>query len=40
MEILEKAGINTHFIKTLSEREQLVKKLKLYTGGKNIVPGG
>ncbi|QKX02687.1 phosphoribosylaminoimidazolesuccinocarboxamide synthase [Wolbachia endosymbiont of Litomosoides sigmodontis] len=29
MEILEKAGINTHFIKTLSEREQLVKKLKI-----------
>ncbi len=24
METLEKAGINTHFIKTLSEREQLV----------------
>ncbi|NUY39660.1 phosphoribosylaminoimidazolesuccinocarboxamide synthase [Wolbachia endosymbiont of Litomosoides brasiliensis] len=29
MKILEKAGINTHFIKTLSEREQLVKKLKI-----------
>ncbi|AAW70818.1 phosphoribosylaminoimidazolesuccinocarboxamide synthase [Wolbachia endosymbiont of Brugia malayi] len=29
METLEKAGINTHFIKTLSEREQLVKKLKI-----------
>ncbi|MBA8757650.1 phosphoribosylaminoimidazolesuccinocarboxamide synthase [Wolbachia pipientis] len=29
MEKLEKAGIRTHFIKTLNEREQLVKKLKI-----------
>ncbi|NSX82978.1 phosphoribosylaminoimidazolesuccinocarboxamide synthase, partial [Wolbachia endosymbiont of Atemnus politus] len=29
MEKLEKAGIGTHFIKTLNEREQLVKKLKI-----------
>ncbi|MDR2609441.1 MAG: phosphoribosylaminoimidazolesuccinocarboxamide synthase [Rickettsiales bacterium] len=29
MEKLEKAGISTHFIKTLNEREQLVKKLKI-----------
>ncbi|MDR0288980.1 MAG: phosphoribosylaminoimidazolesuccinocarboxamide synthase [Rickettsiales bacterium] len=29
MEQLEKAGIGTHFIKTLNEREQLVKKLKI-----------
>ncbi|MGL9682179.1 MAG: phosphoribosylaminoimidazolesuccinocarboxamide synthase [Wolbachia sp.] len=29
MEKLEKAGISTHFIKTLNEREQLVKRLKV-----------
>ncbi|MDM8335348.1 phosphoribosylaminoimidazolesuccinocarboxamide synthase [Wolbachia pipientis] len=29
MEKFEKAGISTHFIKTLSEREQLIKKLKI-----------
>jgi phosphoribosylaminoimidazole-succinocarboxamide synthase len=29
MEKLEKAGTSTHFIKTLNEREQLVKKLKI-----------
>ncbi|MGL9717504.1 MAG: phosphoribosylaminoimidazolesuccinocarboxamide synthase [Wolbachia sp.] len=29
MEKLEKAEIGTHFIKTLNEREQLVKKLKI-----------
>ncbi|WP_395463103.1 phosphoribosylaminoimidazolesuccinocarboxamide synthase [Wolbachia endosymbiont of Cantharis cryptica] len=29
MEKLEKAGISTHFIKTLNEREQLIKKLKI-----------
>ncbi|CCF78128.1 phosphoribosylaminoimidazolesuccinocarboxamide SA ICAR-synthase [Wolbachia endosymbiont of Onchocerca ochengi] len=29
MEKLEKMVINTHFIKTLNEREQLVKKLKI-----------
>lgn len=29
MEKLEKAEISTHFIKTLNEREQLVKKLKI-----------
>ncbi|QOD38525.1 phosphoribosylaminoimidazolesuccinocarboxamide synthase [Candidatus Wolbachia massiliensis] len=29
MEKLEKAGINTHFIETLNEREQLIKKLKI-----------
>ncbi len=29
MEKLEEAGTSTHFIKTLNEREQLVKKLKI-----------
>ncbi|QKX02602.1 phosphoribosylaminoimidazolesuccinocarboxamide synthase [Wolbachia endosymbiont of Dirofilaria (Dirofilaria) immitis] len=29
MKKLEKVGIDTHFIKTLNEREQLVKKLKI-----------
>ncbi|WP_265030654.1 phosphoribosylaminoimidazolesuccinocarboxamide synthase [Wolbachia endosymbiont (group B) of Athalia cordata] len=29
MEKLEEAGISTHFINTLNEREQLVKKLKI-----------
>lgn len=29
MKKLEKAGISTHFLKTLNEREQLIKKLKI-----------
>jgi len=42
-EFLEKNGIETHFVKSLSEREMLVKKVKIFlieVTIRNIVAGG
>jgi len=42
-EFLEKNGIETHFVKSLSEREMLVKKVKIFlieVTVRNIVAGG